>query len=92
MANFTKQVTFAAYRFVPGELTEAQRDYPEDVIAAELGFEPRDAEIGDDGNLHIQYYGDEREYIEVQPGEWLVSPEMKIYTDEQFRKFATPVA
>lgn len=91
MAQFTKQVPFTAYRFLPEELTEWQRDYTEDVLAAELGFEVIDAEVGDDGNLHVKYYSYEKEYVAVKPGEWLVAPEMKVYTDEAFREFATAV-
>lgn len=92
MAKFTKQVVATAYRFMPEELTGLDREYPEDIVSNELGFRVDEAEIGDDGLMHIEYYGHEGlEHVALKPGEWVVAPEMKVYPDEEFRQFATLV-
>lgn len=94
MAQFTKKVAINAYRFMPEELNEWEKEYPEDIIKEELQMDIYRADVGEDGNLHIKYYAYEegKQYVELRPGEWIVSPEMRVYTDEEFKAFATPVA
>lgn len=90
MANFTKQVPVSAYRFMPEELSEWEKEYPEDILREELQTDIYRAGVGSNGNLYIKYYtnGDEgygKYSVEVKPGEWVVSDGMEVYSDEKFK-------
>lgn len=100
MGKFTKQVEFHAFQFVPKDFANLDFWDIEDVVAEALGINDTDIKgcSVNQGQLYIDLYArDEEGYRKsfcLDPNDWLVRDEIgefKSVTDEDFRKFATPV-